>query len=71
MHKREIQQLCQLHLSSVMLFYCSTNTLSSLWQKGKKECTTILEIRPKCSLGSSDNIINEHQVTALSSINSV
>ena len=71
MHKRKIQWLCQLYLSSVIRFCCSTNTLCSLRQKGKKECTTILEIRPKCSLGSSDNIINEHEVTVSSSINSV
>lgn len=29
------------------------------------------EICPKCSLGSSDNIVNEHPVTVLSPINSV
>lgn len=37
---------------------------------GRKKCT-IPEICPKCSLGSSDNIINEHRVTVLSPINSI
>lgn len=46
-----------------------TNTLFSFWQKGKK--ITFPEICPKCSLGSSDNIINEYPVTVLSPINSI
>lgn len=40
-------------------------------EKKKKEFTTTPEIYPKCSLGFSVNIINEHRVTVLSPINSI